>query len=59
MTRKHFESIAKIVRDSSTDPINRYDLAKAMARFCATQNTRFDHARFFEACGVPNLWSTQ
>ena len=50
MTKKHFEAIAKILRDSEVDPNFVQALAKALAQYFATTNPNFDAERFVKAC---------
>jgi len=52
MTRKHFEAIAKVLRDnrSSTNDADWYNLVSAMADACAETNPNFDRSRFITAC---------
>lgn len=51
MSKKHFAKLAESVRQIR-NPQTRRECAEAIARVCATFNPRFDHARFFAACGV-------
>ncbi len=46
MTKKHFEAIAKILRDNDADPTLVYELAQ----YFATTNHNFDAERFVKAC---------
>jgi len=46
MTRKHFQLIADVLRDSGAAA----DLVFAMADALATTNPNFDRDRFLEAC---------
>jgi hypothetical protein len=52
MTSKHFEAIAKVLRDHrpSTIDADWYKLIDAMADTCAEANPRFDRSRFITAC---------
>ena len=46
MTKKHFEAIAKILRDGKADPT----LVQSLAQYFATTNPNFDAERFVKAC---------
>ena len=48
MTRKHFEKLASILKVQRADPY----MIRAIAYFCAEQNPRFDHEKFYEASGL-------
>jgi len=61
MTRKHFEAIAKVMRDeieiyrANGDQYGEQvatHTARALTYMCAASNPRFDRARFLDACGV-------
>ncbi len=65
MTRKDFEALAEAIRDArnaliasapegSRQEIHRITLSMAtdIAKVCATQNPRFDKARFLTTCGM-------
>jgi hypothetical protein len=55
MTRKHFVAIAatlKTLRDTSDNTDSVDEAARAIAGVCAESNSRFDRARFLQACGV-------
>lgn len=66
MTRKHFETIAKVVNTEkvfceengeSTIPI--LSLAIGLRVAFAEENPRFDSARFMTACGWPRAADTE
>lgn len=50
MTRKHFEAIAAIIKNTLVTD-RREATATAMADYLATQNPNFDRGRFLTACG--------
>jgi hypothetical protein len=59
MTKRHFEAIAKILKDARGDaianseaPYQVSDVALAMADYFGEENPRFDRARFLTACGL-------
>ncbi len=55
MTRKHFIAIAASLnelRDKSDDTDSVDYAARAIADVCASCNSRFNRARFLNACGV-------
>lgn len=60
MTRKDFEAIANIATNARLDAVNRnstdgieavYGMALDMSDYFATDNPRFDRAKFLAACG--------
>lgn len=51
MSKKDFETIADSIR-TIMDPHARLQAAVALVAACTKLNPRFDHQRFFEACGV-------
>ena len=51
MSRKHFEEIARILREHKADGVMIRDIAD----FCYTQNEHFDSYRFYDACGLEDL----
>lgn len=51
VTRKHFREVANTVR-SIEDPAKRQEFADHHANIFASQNPRFDHARFHAAAGT-------
>lgn len=56
MTRKHFKAMAdNIKRQLDEDPKLREPLrytAKAFAELAASTNPRFNHSKFYRACGL-------
>ena len=53
MTRKHFEAIANLIKETPfTDPQDRVILAHRMAEVCYSANPRFDKQRFLKACAA-------
>lgn len=64
MTRKHFEAIAKALKDSrplsgTQGQRNTWEqCAVNLAGVCREGNPRFDTARFLEACGAHEGWRT-
>lgn len=56
MTRKHFQALAAMLKqsrpDNPADCIRWYALCNQLADFCQSQNARFDRAKFLEACGT-------
>jgi|TARA_R100000963_G_C4562436_1_gene50749 hypothetical protein len=48
MTRKHFKALAQILKEHKADGV----LIRDMAQFCYNENSNFDRARFYEACGL-------
>ena len=52
MTRKHFEAIARAIRDLAVDAGAREEVAHRIADVLSGTNPRFDRERFLEACGV-------
>ena len=52
MTKKVFEQLARVVRESDVEPEKRMELAERLANVCAMFNPRFDREKFFEACGI-------
>ena len=51
MSKKHYEMLAKHIRMLlNTDA--RLQAAVAVASACYESNKRFDHQKFYEACGV-------
>lgn len=57
MSKRHFEALARIVRDSDATYAGKngsasYTLACKLADFCETENPAFDRERFMKACGV-------
>lgn len=54
MTRKHFELIAEILKDSKNyiEPVKHWALCRNFGEKLADTNNAFDLARFLEACGL-------
>ena len=57
MTKKHFEAIAAIFRntyiDDDTDPVvAQKDMADRMADLFKSENPQFDREKFLTACGL-------
>jgi hypothetical protein len=53
MTRQHFETIAKIIREeTTTNARGRQSLALRFADMLADTNPAFDRSRFLKACGA-------
>mgnify|MGYP003114368996 FL=1 len=48
MTRKHFIALAQILKEHKADGV----LIRDMAQFCYNENSNFNRARFYEACGL-------
>ena len=63
MTKKDFEAIARCISDGALincatasdvemNSATRGKIARQLADVCASDNPRFDRARFLKACGV-------
>ena len=56
MTRKHFNPIAKAIKDSTlakdTTLINKRELVAELQHIFAGFNSNFDRLRFYDACDV-------
>ena len=61
MTKKHYEAIAAILEKYRNAPLYEADysdyrtaehIAAELADYFATDNPRFDRARFWQACGI-------
>ena len=50
MTKKHFEAIARILRESGNNAETQW-IAKELADYFVSENVRFDRARFMNAAG--------
>ncbi len=53
LTKKHFVSLAEIVRELDYDftpDVLRHKLKQELATWCEHQNHRFNRSVFFEAC---------
>jgi len=64
MTRKHFEAIAKVMRDeieiyrANGDQYGEQvatHTARALTYMCVASNPRFNRSRFLAACGVESV----
>jgi hypothetical protein len=53
MSRKHFEMLADSIR-CILDPQSRLMAAVAVSQVAYKLNPRFDHQKFYAACGVVN-----
>lgn len=51
MTKKHFEAIAAVLKDAKDATNGQSYIAGRLADYFASQNPRFDKARFLRACG--------
>lgn len=57
MTRKHFARIADMLKNNKPEDkeslqyIDWATMVSNMAGICAESNSRFNHAKFYEACG--------
>jgi hypothetical protein len=59
MSRKHYEQAAEqILKCGHSDKIRKI-LANEFADFFASENSRFNRAKFYIACGVLGSWSEQ
>ena len=55
MTKKHYERIAAILHIARTSvPKHNHEwwIAENLADYFATDNPKFDRARFLQACGI-------
>ena len=53
MTKKHYEAIAKIIDIVAHDKHKHpHNVAYHLADYFATDNLKFDRARFLQACGI-------
>jgi len=50
MTKKHFESIAELIKGADLHPEDRAHIVKRFCRFCSGVNPRFNVDKFTEAC---------
>lgn len=50
MTRKHYEAVAKAIRESAVDAIRKHHLAVAMANEIGKFNPNFNRGKFLEDC---------
>jgi hypothetical protein len=51
MTKKDFQKIASVIKDTSMPCAIRAHLAWNFAQVCKADNPRFDIQRFIDACG--------
>jgi hypothetical protein len=49
MTKKHFEAIAKTIKEQGADP-QAFQIVEALAELFGTFNPLFDAERFLDAC---------
>jgi hypothetical protein len=54
MSKKHYEVLAHHIR-MILNPDSRLMAAVSVASACYEMNKKFDHNRFYEACGIPPL----
>lgn len=56
MTKRHFEAVAHILNNEAAFSLKAQphleSVARRLADYFATDNSRFDRARFLKACGV-------
>jgi hypothetical protein len=57
MTRKHYEQLAKMIRqhrqdDDGTNSATIASIADSLACICESDNPRFNRETFFTACGM-------
>jgi len=61
MTKKHYEAIAVILAKYQSAPLYELDysdyrtaehIANELSDYFATENPKFDRARFLQACGI-------
>tara|TARA_R110000782_G_scaffold5831_4_gene20159 strand:+ start:2726 stop:2890 length:165 start_codon:yes stop_codon:yes gene_type:complete len=53
MSRKHFQELAEIVKNSSNlSDTQRAELARDIAVFCMDHNNNFNRQKFLDACEV-------
>lgn len=50
MTKKHYEVIAKIIKDAKVEPNARNTMANVMASGLKDTNPQFNRERFVKAC---------
>jgi hypothetical protein len=50
-TRRHYEAVARVLRDAALDDEARHALAQDFAAMFAADNPRFHAGKFREACG--------
>lgn len=49
-TKRHFEAIAKLIKQSDAD--SKTVIAQDMAKLFKEDNPRFNTDRFYKACGI-------
>jgi len=49
MTRKHFEALAKMLKEVHKEELSFDGLVSHIADFCEDQNDRFNRDKFFDA----------
>lgn len=52
LTRKHFQRVADIIRESEISGETEYWLVEEFSTFFEEENERFDAEKFAEACGI-------
>lgn len=52
LSRKDYEAIAEILMHSNKFETPHYFIANELSTYFASENGRFDKARFMKACGV-------
>lgn len=52
MTKMHFETAARLIRESDNDATAKTFAALVFARTAEQFNPRFDRTRFMRACGL-------
>lgn len=62
MTKKHYEAIAAVILFEKRRPLAHDEwlkipeyIAVALADYFATDNPKFDRARFLQACGIDQI----
>jgi hypothetical protein len=49
-TKKHYEAIAKLIKESTAQ--TKYQLAQDLAKLFQQDNERFSFKKFAKACGI-------
>jgi hypothetical protein len=52
MTRKHFKSIAEVIKNTNLNNEQKKDLAEQFALMCNRFNSNFKWKTFINACGI-------